>query len=131
MGTPLATPLVATVQPAANTGVTLTLPAAGAGLFHYIQSIRIVRTSTAALAGAAKLAITTTNLGGRLWDVGNAMAAGGTQIDVAEVWPSPLRSAAANVATTIVFPAPGLAVLWTAEVVYFTGPQIADWPGAL
>jgi hypothetical protein len=131
MPIPLAAPQVATAQPAANTGATLTLAAPGAGLFHYIQGIRISRAATAVLAGTAKLAITTTNLGGRLWDVGNAMAAGGTQIDVAELWPLPLRSAVAATATTIVLPAPGVAVLWTVEVVYIVGPSIADWPGAL
>jgi hypothetical protein len=131
MPIPLAAPQVQIQQPATNTGVTLTLPAPGAGLFHYIESIRISRACNAALAGTAALSITTTNLGGRAWMVGNAMAAGGTQLDVAELWPHALRSAVANTATTIVLPAPGVAVQWTVEVVYFVGPSIADWPGAL
>lgn len=115
-------PLVVIQQPAANTGATLTLAAGGAGLFHYITHIRIERSATAALAGTASLAITTTNLNGLAWKVGNLMAAGGTQIDVDQDFTVPIRSAAANTATTIVLPAPGLAVLFSAWVYYHVAP---------
>lgn len=107
---------------AANTGLTVTLPAAGAGLYHYITGIEITRNATAALAGTATLVITTTNLpGSRAWSVGNAMAAGGTQIDVNIARDSPIKSSAANTNTTIVMPAPGAAVLWRCNVDYYVG----------
>ena len=106
---------------AVNTAVTLTLPAAGAGLFHYITTIEIYRASTAALAGAAILNITTTNLTGLAWNVGNNMIAGGTQIDVSTTFASAVRSAVANTASTIVMPAAGAAVSWMANVHYYTG----------
>lgn len=112
---------VGLLQPAANTGGTLTLAAAGAGLFHYLTSVRIGRTATAALAGTALLSITTTNLGGVAWRVGNLMAAGGTQRDVELAADPPFRSAVANTASTIVLPAPGAAVTWDLLVTYFTG----------
>lgn len=113
--------LAVTNTAAANTAVTLTLPAAGAGLFHYITYIEITRNATAALAGTATLVITTTNLPGSLaWSVGNAMSAGGTQIDVRMAFPSPLKSSVANTATTIVTPAPGAAVLWRVTAFYYT-----------
>ena len=119
---PMSSPLAVTVTAAANTGATLTLPAAGAGLFHYITHLEISRTATAALAGSATLVITTTNLPGALaFSVGNAMAAGGTQKDKDVAFSSPLKSSAANTPTTIVMPAPGLAVLWRATAFYYTG----------
>lgn len=119
---PISSPLAATATAAANTGATLTLNAAGAGLFHYITHIEITRTATAALAGTATLVVTSTNLPGSLaWSYGNAMAAGGTQKDTDITFYSPLKSSVANTATTIVMPAPGLGVLWRATAFYYTG----------
>jgi len=112
----------AILQPAANTGGTLTLAAPGAGLRHYITALHLARSATAALAGTAALAITSTNLGALGWKVGNAMAAGGTLIDVSLVWPQGYKSAAQNTASTIVLPVPGAAVLWSLLVTYFVAP---------
>lgn len=115
--------LSASVTAAANTAATLTLAAPGAGLRHYITGIEITRNATAALAGSATLVITTTNLPGSLaWSVGNAMAAGGTQIDVNRDFPQPLQASAQNTATTIVAPIPGLAVLWRINAYYYVAP---------
>jgi hypothetical protein len=60
-------PLAVTATGAANAAVTLTIPAAGSGLFHYIDRIEIYRVATLALAGTAALTVTTTNLPGSLW----------------------------------------------------------------
>ena len=116
---------IVAVSPAANAGATITLPAPGGGLFHYITHISICRHATAALAGAGTLAITTTNLNGVTWRTGNqasiTVATNGIhslEMDFAH----PLRSAVANVATTIVLPAPGAAVLWTAWCAYYNAP---------
>jgi hypothetical protein len=115
--------LAATTTAAANTATTLTIAAPGAGLRHYITGIEITRNATAALAGTATLVVTTTNLPGSLaWSVGNAMAAGGTQIDVARDFTQPLQSSAQNTATTIVCPAAGLAVLWRVTAYYYLAP---------
>jgi hypothetical protein len=86
--------------------------------------LRFVRASTAALAGTAVLTITTTNLAGSLqWIVGNAMAAGGTQIDLEEEFqPNPLKSSVSNTNTTIVFPNPGAAVQWSCTAYYYAAP---------
>jgi len=119
---PYPSTLAVTVTAAAASGATLTIPAGGAGLYHYITSIEITRNATAALAGTATLVITTTNLPGSLaWSVGNAMAAGGTQIDVSRDFANPLKSSVANTNTTIVMPAPGAAVLWRANAYYYLG----------
>lgn len=119
---PYPSTLAVTVTAAANTGATLTLPAGGAGLFHYITALEITRNATAALAGTATLVITSTNLPGSLaWSVGNAMNAGGTQVDVDRDFSAPLKSSVANTASTIVMPVPGAAVLWRANVYYFLG----------
>jgi len=113
--------LCVTFTAAANTGGTITLPAV-ASKFHYITCIYLARTATAALAGTATLVVTSTNLPGSLaWSFGNAMAAGGSVNDLAlEFGGNPIKSSAANIATTIVLPAPGLAVLWRANVHYYT-----------
>lgn len=108
---------------AAAAAVTLTIPAPPAGLFNYITSIDITRNATAALAGTATLVITTTNLPGSLaWSVGNAMNAGGTQVDVNKDFTQPLKSTTAATATTIVCPAAGAAVLWRVNANYYVGP---------
>ena len=105
---------------AAGAAVTATLPAVP-GQFHYITSIVIQRAGAAALAGTAVLVITTTNLPGSLaWSVGNAVPAGGTMNDLNFMPATPLKSAAANTATTIVCPAPGAGVLWRVSVTYYT-----------
>ena len=120
---PTPSTLTQSATAAANTALTVTLPAAGAGLFHYITGIEITRNATAALAGTATVVITTTNLpGSRAWSVGNAMAAGGTQVDVNINRTNPIKSSVANTASTIVMPAPGAAVLWRCNVDYYTGP---------
>lgn len=115
--------IAATVTAAANTAATLTLASPGAGLRHYITGIEITRNATAALAGTATLVVTSTNLPGSLaWSMGNAMAAGGTQIDVNRVFSNPLQASAQNTATTIVAPAPGAAVLWRITAYYYVAP---------
>lgn len=115
--------LAVAINPAANTAGTITLPAV-ASQFHYITHITIKRQATAALAGTAVLAITTTNLptGGTLTRVGNAMVAGGTQSDLDAEYNSPIKSSVVNTASTVVFPAPGAAVTWSAIVHYYTAP---------
>jgi hypothetical protein len=108
-----------TATAAANTIATATLPAV-AGMFHNITHIDLTRNATAALAGAATLIHTTTNLpGSPAWSVGNNMIAGGTQVDLYADFAFPLRSSVANTATTIVMPAAGAAVLNRINVGYF------------
>lgn len=121
---PPQTNLWVTVTAAANTAATITLPAAGAGLFHYIKTLRCDRNATAVLAGTATLLITTTNLpGSPVWSVGNAMVAGGTQKDVEHNFDGRgLKSLSANTATTIIMPAPGAAVLWRGNCGYYAAP---------
>lgn len=111
-----------TATAAANTAATATLPAAGAGMFHYITNINITRNATAALAGTATIIHTSTNLpGSPAWSVGNAMAAGGTQIDLDYTPTTPLKSSVANTNTTIVAAAAGAAVLGRVNVSYYVG----------
>jgi len=110
-----------TIAPGAATGGTITLPAV-AGKFHYITRLDFMRNATAALAGSATLQITTTNLPGSLqWLVGNAMIAGGTQIDLSAAYVPPMKSSVAGTATTIIFPSAGAAVLWNCTAHYVIG----------
>lgn len=116
------TTLWVTATAAANGAATATLPAAP-GLFHYITHVDMTRNATAALAGTATLIHTSTNLpGSPAWSVGNAMVAGGTQIDVSHDYVAPLRSSVVNTATTFVMPAAGAAVLNRINVGYYLGP---------
>ena len=111
-----------TATAAANTAVTATLPAAGIGLFHYITDIHLTRNATAALAGGATLVHTSVNLPGTpAWSVGNAMAAGGSSLDLAYSPATPLKSLVANTNTTITMPAAGAAVLNHINVSYYVG----------
>jgi hypothetical protein len=119
---PIPATLHVTATAAANTAATATLPAAGAGLFHYITAINIMRNATAALVGSATIIHTTTNLPGTpAWSVGNAMIIGGTQLDVDYQPASPLKSLLANTATTVVAAAGGAAVLGRVNVSYYIG----------
>lgn len=119
---PFPSTLHVTATAAANTAVTATLPAAGAGLFHYITNINLMRNATAALVGSATLIHTTTNLPGNpAWSVGNAMIIGGTQLDLDYTPTTPLKSSVANTATTVVMPAAGAAVLNRINVTYYVG----------
>ena len=112
--------LMVTAVSTANSAITATLPAAGAGLFHYITNINCMRNATAALAGTATLTITSTNLPGTpAWSIGNAMAAGGTQPDFDLTPTTPLKSLVANTATTVVYPACGAAVLSRINITYY------------
>jgi hypothetical protein len=119
---PPASPLAVTALSSANTAVTATLPLVS-GQFHYITSIHVTRTCTAALTGSAALAITTTNLPGSLaWTAGNACAVGTTNNDLAMDLTSPLKSSVAGTATTIVCPAAGAAVICRIVVLYYAAP---------
>jgi hypothetical protein len=117
-------PVVAvTTLSAANTTVTLTLPAAGVGLFHHITMIQAVRTCTAAITGSAVLAYTSTNLPGTLaWTAGNACPVGTTNFDIGNQMTQPLKSSVANTATTIVAPAAGAAGVIRLTAYYYTAP---------
>ena len=120
---PIPANLHVTATAAANTIATATLPAAGAGMFHYITHIDITRNATAALAGTATLIHTTSNLpGSPAWSVGNAMAAGGTEKDVVYEPTVPLRSLLVNTSTSVSCAAAGLAVLGRVNVSYYIGP---------
>jgi hypothetical protein len=110
------------VTGAAAAQVIATLPAPGAGLFHYITRINIIAYASAARTGAATpVVVTSTNLpGGLSWTTPTAMAIG-TQYETDIQLSGPLKSSAANVATTIVAPATS-SVIWRINVVYYTGP---------
>jgi len=109
---------------ATNATATATLPAGGAGLFHYITYIHCSRAnnSAAAIAGTASLNITTTNLTGNpVWVTGNALAVGAQVLDL-DFQPSfPLKSSVANTATTVVMAAAGAAVVERINVGYYLG----------
>jgi hypothetical protein len=109
-----------TITGAAAAITTLTLTAPGAGLFHYITALTIDLYSTAARTGVATpIVVTSTNLtGSTAWTFSTAGAIGAVDRYTVPM-ATPLRSATANTATTIVGPAV-TGGLWRINVAYFT-----------
>jgi hypothetical protein len=121
-GKPIPSELSVQIDGGANATTTITLPAAGVGLFHYITSLSWHRHSTAALVGTGAFNITTTNLPGTMkWRVGNAIAVGEHKRDVELTPATPVKSLVANTNTTIVAAAAGAAVLTTGLCTYYVG----------
>jgi hypothetical protein len=116
--------LVATTLGTANTATTLTINAAGAGLYHYLTHLEVwqVNASAAAVAASATLGFTTTNLPGSLaWTFCNGIAAWTTLPLIQADYTMPLKSSAANTNTTIVAPAAGVGVQWRITAYYYVG----------
>lgn len=120
------TTTIGTAISGANAAATLTLAAAGAGLFHYLTAIEIVNVNptAAAIAGSAvTLGYTTTNLPGSLaWTCGNALAAGAEKVVTRINLSQPIKSSVANTATTIVAPAIGAGGLCRMTAYYYIAP---------
>lgn len=118
--------LIATTISTANATVTLTIAAAGAGLFHYIKSVEIVNVNptAAAIAGSAvTLSYTTTNIpGSPAWTAGNALATGAEKVVERIAYGGGIKTTAANTATTVVAPAIGAGGLVRILVTYYIGP---------
>ena len=107
-----------------NAAVTCTLPAAGAGLFHYIVFIQLVKLySVVGVASGAGVIVTSTNLPGNpSWTTEQLASPAGTASSVILMTPCiPIKSAAANSDTTLVAPAK-LQTIWRWNVVYYTAP---------
>lgn len=118
------TTLAVTGTAAVNTGVTISLPAAGVGLFHYITKIEIIKFySVVGVSAAAPVVITTTNLPGSLaFTTEQAAGAAGTLARYLYDFESnPLKSSVANTATTIVAPVQ-LQTIWRLNVFYYSAP---------
>jgi hypothetical protein len=114
--------LTVTVTAATGVAATLTLPAAGAGLFHYITMLELEAYPTATVAGGATpIIVTSTNIAGTpSWNFSSARTIGVIQTRDIE-FSLPLKSQTANTATTIVMPV-AATVLWKAKVYYYTAP---------
>ena len=115
-------PLLQTLTAAAGVAVTLTLPAAGVGLRHYIASIVIVRFAAAALTAAAvPVVVTTTNLNSLAFSMPADAALQGTMDRSIEDFNFPLVSQAQNTATTIAAPLTAN-VIWRLTSTYYVAP---------
>lgn len=117
------TPLLVTATGAAGAAVTLTIPAPGAGLRHYMTYLSINRFAAALLtAAAAPVVVTTTNLPGSLaFSFAADAAAQGTLDRWREDFAFPLMSSAQNTATTIVCPLTAN-VIWRVTAGYYVAP---------
>lgn len=113
--------LVVTATAAAAAAVTATLPAAGAGLFHYITNIRVERFCTAATTGANSGFLTGGTNHSLVFQLPSDTQAIGFQSTPVDYRPTaPLRSTAANTATTVTTPVV-TATIYRVTVTYYTG----------
>lgn len=116
---PRAADLHVTSTGTAGAATTLTLAAAGAGLFHYITALEIVCYSTAArTGGATPVTVTTTNLNSMTELFSSAAAVGALERVILQ-FPAPVRAAAANIVSTVVGPAT-TSVIWSLKAWYYT-----------
>jgi disulfide bond formation protein DsbB len=114
--------LSATQTGAAGAAVTLSLAAAGVGLYHYITRLSIQRSASAALiAAAAPVLVTTSNLpGAPVFQIPADAAPQGSQYTEILEPTTPIKSSAANTATTVVMPITTGAI-WRATAHYYVG----------
>ena len=119
----MVTPSLVTTLGTAGAATTLTLPTPGAGLRHYLSYLSINRFATALLtAGAAPIAVTTTNLPGTLaFSFAADAAAAGSLDRWREDFAYPLVASAQNTATTIVCPATP-SVIWRVTAGFYVAP---------
>jgi hypothetical protein len=108
---------------AAATALTVTMPAAGVGLFHMIHQIKVwgINKTITAVAPTAAVDITTTNMNGIAWQNINDFPAWTKKPLVDMDIENGLRSQVANTNTTIVIPALGTGVSSEALVLYKVG----------
>ncbi len=108
---------------ASGAAVTLTLPAPGVGLRHYLTYLALNRFAVALLtAGAAPVTVTTTNLPGTLaLSFPADAAAQGTLFPWREDFAFPVASNAQGTATTIVCPAT-TNVIWRVTAGFYVAP---------
>lgn len=119
---PVATAAVSTTS-AANTTITLTIPAAAAGLFNYLVHLEIMVVVSASFTGtAAPIAVTSTGITGTptFYLGAGTSAVVGAILDRTVVNPSvPIKGSAAATAMTFVAPAAGAGGLITMRAFYY------------
>jgi hypothetical protein len=104
---------------AAGAALTLTLPAPGAGLFHYIGAVEIALYATAARTGAATPVLTLATNCAALDKIAFTTAGAIGTVDRWSMAPTnPIKVAAANTATVLNLPI-ATGGLWAARIVYF------------
>ena len=124
LAVPYPATLCVTTLGTANTATTLTLAAAGVGLYHYLDALELwlVNGTSTAVTPTALLSVTTTNLPGSLaWTFGNNAPAFTELLKLDKSLAQPLKSSVANTATTVVMPAAGAGVQWRATAYYHAG----------
>lgn len=108
---------------AAGTGVTITIPAGGAGLFNYLCSLEIFEFAAALLIVAATpVLVTTTGLiNTPTFSLPADARVQGNAISYIYTFGIPIKGSAANTAMTFVAPAT-TSVIWRLNASYFVAP---------
>ena len=113
-----------TATAAVNTAATASLPAAGAGLFHYITRVELIKLyAVVGVAAGTGVIITTTNLPGNpaFTTEQSAGVAGMAPVVINWTPATPFKSSVANTITTFAAPVQ-LQTIWRWNVSYFTAP---------
>ena len=111
-----------TATAAVNTAATASLPAAGAGLFHYITRVELIKLyAVVGVAAGTGVIITTTNLPGNpaFTTEQSAGVAGMAPVVINWTPATPFKSSVANTITTFVAPVQ-LQTIWRWNISYFT-----------
>lgn len=121
---PIPSTIGVTATAAVNVASTATLAAAGAGLFHYITLIELIKLyNVVGIAAGAGVIITSTNLvGAPAWTTEQDAKPAGQVAQVIH-WVNhgnPIKSSVANTATTFVAPAQ-LQTIWRWNIQYYVG----------
>lgn len=121
---PFPSTLGVTATAAVNTASTATLPAAGAGLFHYITKIELIKLyAVVGVANGAGHIITSTNLvGNPAWTTEQRAGNAGDAVTVInwQAFGNPIKSSVVNTATTFVAPLQ-LQTIWRWNIQYYVG----------
>lgn len=119
---PIPSTLLVTATGASGAAVTATIPAAGAGLFHYFTEVELTQfVAVARTAAAVPVLATTTNLPGSPVISCDATIGAVGQIFRYQWEPTtPLKSSVANTATTFVGPAT-TSTIWRWNILYYVG----------
>lgn len=119
---PIPTTSSVTATAAVSTALTLTIPAPGANMFHYITKIIISKYCGVSLtASATPIIVTTTNLATTpSFDFKTLGSLGDSERIALDFTSNPLKSTTNNTATTIVCPV-AAGVIWRVNVFYYVG----------
>lgn len=112
--------LIVSTDSSSNSWATVTLPAGGAGSYHYITYLRIARTWWPGYANQTAT-VQTANMNGARFLLAPIASVTNSNNDLLCQFSPPLRVASANTVTSFGLVAAGTNIQWTAFCCYYLG----------